>query len=129
MTRLAHLPAVVLTLLVAWQPIAATFPDRMVCRFTGKVIQADCPCPPESGERRAELASQSCCELRAAPDEAAPGEVPSKVARVAPSFAALPASARAGAEPVVAAAGSPPVLGTSPPGRTRLFVQLRHLLI
>ena len=129
MKRLAHLSTLVLTVLVAWQPIAAALPGAMVCRFTGKVIEADCPCPPESGERRAELASQSCCELRAAPDEAAPGEVPSKVARVAPSLAALPASARTGAEPVVAAAGSPPVPGASPPGRTRLFVRLRHLLI
>jgi hypothetical protein len=129
-TRLAHLSALVLALLVAWQPVAAALPGGMVCRFTGRVIQSDCPCPPQGGEQGAELARQSCCELRSAPGEAAPGEVPSAMVRVAPAVAALPAEARIGAQPVLAAGSSlHQAPDDSPPGRTRLFVRLRHLLI
>jgi len=128
-TRLAHLWAVVLALLVAWQPVAAALPDRMVCRYTGRVIEAGCPCPLQDAERRAELGRQSCCELRSAPEEAPPAEVRPAAMRVNAALTALPAAAGPCAEPVLDAAGPSPVPDACPPGGARLFVRLRHLLI
>jgi len=127
--RLAHLWAVVLALLVAWQPVAAALLDRMVCRSTGKVLEAGCPCPAQDGERRAELGRQSCCELRSAPEEAPPAEVRPTAMRVAAALVALPATAKSCAQPILDATGPSPVPDASPPGGARLFVRLRHLLI
>jgi hypothetical protein len=89
---------------------------------------APCPCPPEAN-KGARLESASCCELRRSERTTVPGVLATTVTPSIRVEVGVPPVSFAGPsrlelEPAVAV-----FRGPDPPGRSRLYVAYRQLLI
>ncbi len=120
-----RLAAIVLALLVGTQALASR-EAFMVCRYTGKVVDAPCPCPPKRNDEPARLERDDCCEIRKAePIDALTALSPAGVSFDRGLFGEVEL-----AVPQAQAArdDAPEPKSQSPPGRWR-YLSLRQLLI
>ena len=112
--------AIALVLLVAAQA-AAIAQERMVCRYTGRVMQ-NCPCPERSV--RPTLEQLSCCTM--VRSDAAPVAAREKLPVAASGLDAAPPVV---AEIVVVPPRAEPVERETPPPYGRRYLRLQQLLI
>ena len=127
-TRTLHIAALFVALALGSQALAAASGPVMVCKFTGKVMQA-CPCPEPEADELPQLKRAGCCELR----DVEPGDpVRGGAVAVAPllggeHLAVAPEGTLGAAAPQ--AATGVPSRASPPRPSTRLYVQHRQLLI